>query len=84
MINIWIRSQDKTKLCRAECLSIGRNSFNEWCIYNNDIELGAYSSEEECIYILDIIQMSLKERINLTCYTKLNFVYEMPKLGDKE
>ena len=84
MINIWIRSQDKTILCKPECLNIGKNAFSKWCIYSNYIELGAYNSEEECIYVLDIIQKMLEERIDLTCYTKLNFVYEMPKLGDKE
>lgn len=84
MINIWIRSQDKTKLCKAECLSVGKNAFSEWCIYNNDIELGVYNSQEECIDILDIIKTMLKERIDLTCYTELNFVYEMPKSEGKE
>ena len=83
-MDLWIRSQDKTKLCKAECLSVGKNAFSEWCIYNNDIELGVYNSQEECIDILTNIQYRLELGCCSTNSVQFNFTINMPIKNKEE
>lgn len=74
-MDLWIRSQRRTILCKASTLRVGVNAFLEWCVFNelND-ELGAYESEERALAILDEIQN----------YFKGTPIVKFSRMGDKQ
>lgn len=58
-MDLWILSQDKHNICKATCLTVGKNCFSEWCVFNNDKELGSYEMEERAMEILNQISKLL-------------------------
>lgn len=60
-MDLWILSQDKRSMCKATFLKIGRNCFSEWCVFDNDNELGGYATEERALEVLGEIQKLLME-----------------------
>ena len=54
---MWIRSQDLYTLIKCERLSIRRCASKEHCIIGDEcIVLGAYSTQEKALRVLDWIQ----------------------------
>lgn len=58
-MDLWILSQDKHSMCKATFLKIGRNCFSEWCVFDNDNELGGYATKERALEVLGKIQKLL-------------------------
>lgn len=86
-MEIWIRTQNKSRLLYIDKISIeyfdeiiDRRFFKKdkikrhWYIYDNKkyIELGEYSSYEKALKILDMIQEFIKSRVNE------DMVFQMP------
>lgn len=60
-MDLWIRSQDKAKLCEVKSLMYYENEDNEYCIAHKESAsyiqtLGKYKSKERALEILDNIQ----------------------------
>ena len=67
---MWIRSQDKKTLVKADKLIIGYDKDEKvYEIHNVYDSLGTYKSKERAIEVLDEIQ---------SCVNNVN-IYEMPK-----
>lgn len=86
---MWIRSQDKTKLIKAEFIRISGNEIVATCSNTPATKIGEYSSQEKALKVLDMIQSQINmneefatqgEQINGTCGSirLLKFVYQMP------
>ena len=58
-MDLWILSQDKHSICKATFLKIGKNCFSEWCVFDNNNELGGYATEERTLEVLGEIQKLL-------------------------
>ena len=58
-MDLWILSQDKHSMCKATFLKIGRNCISEWCVFDNDNELGGYATKERALEVLGEIQKLL-------------------------
>lgn len=64
-MDLWILSQDKHSICKATFLKIGRNCFSEWCVFDNDKELGSYATKERALEVLGEIQKLLMNDVVL-------------------
>lgn len=60
-MELWIRSQKKTSLVKAESVTYSNNYF----VIVNGKSVGDYESEQRCIEILDEIQKILSDTILL-------------------
>ena len=90
-LELWIRSQDRERLIKAENLYISKNNKNEEDLeykisnYYQEIfaTIGVYKSKERALEILDEIQDKMRDRYILqgsSVYPTPNVVvYEMPK-----
>lgn len=58
-MDLWIRSQNRNILCKAQTLRVCISAFLKWCICNEYTELGVYESEERALEVLDEIQSKL-------------------------
>lgn len=87
---IWIRSQDRKMLMEVESLDVIEDYDSEMWEIVGEYTLGAYSSEEKAIKVLDEIQkritiISLAERdrdshmFSGQWFPRDNFVFQMPK-----
>ncbi|MGN1343780.1 MAG: hypothetical protein ACI4U3_04320 [Traorella sp.] len=80
---MWIRSQDKELLVDVNDFSIEQQYENGelsgYSIDSSDYELGTYSSKENALKVLDMIQETIKN-IEIEYHINLNsFVFEMPQ-----
>lgn len=64
-MDLWILSQDKRSMCKATFLKIGRNCISEWCVFDNDNELGGYATKERALEVLGEIQKLLMNDVVL-------------------
>ena len=64
-MDLWILSQDKRSMCKATFLKICKNCFSEWCVFDNDNELGGYATEERALEVLGEIQKLLMNDVFL-------------------
>jgi len=89
-MDLWVRSQSKTKLLKVDNLELITNQFGH-CIFassgNKEYCIGKYSSFDRTIEILDEIRMMLspklhtiftKDGLNVELLDKKYDVYEMP------
>ncbi len=90
-MELWIRSQDKTKIAKIDYVCIGiKDIFSDddlAQIWGNEvIPLGAYKTKERALEVLDEIQKLVKPKIITTSYDckckdnphdKLSFNVEM-------
>ena len=86
---MWVRSQDKRKLCKVNCCAItqfSNGSLDIWTTKDNQyIRLGQYSTEEKALKVLDQLQqkVALAELLKTLpeghVSSSLAFVYEMPQ-----
>lgn len=59
---MWIRSQDLYTLIKCERLSIRKRSSRSHCVIGNEcVVLGAYSTEEKALKVLDEIQDAIED-----------------------
>ena len=90
-MDLWIRSQDKEKLLKANDIAIEMNMIYGYFDKNTEYEhLGSYATKERALEVLDEIHQRL---INLQCIeitgadfitqqmkkNGIDCVYEMPK-----
>lgn len=66
-MELWIRSQDKTKLVKSNFLSLFLSDAN-WYIYTNTnigepFSIGKYKTKERALEVLDEIQNILRPKI---------------------
>lgn len=80
MMELWIRSQDRTSLFKADKIQLvyfdmvaSKNNYKKFFI--NGYGCGVYI-EERALEVLDDIQMTL---MNQSIPIGFSFVYEMPK-----
>lgn len=80
---MWIRSQDKTVLVKADYVTIGINEIVAACSSNSCVTIGEYSSQEKALKVLDMIQECIEHnnshqsaRIGIP-YLEYN-VFQMP------
>lgn len=90
-MELWIRSQDKTKLRKIDNIYYYYEICNEHSLYTDGIiELGTYKTKERALEVLDEIQDILDTQKSyekfahlITKDTKIiefsNVIYEMPK-----
>lgn len=55
-MDLWILSQDKHSMSKATFLKVGINCISEWCVFDNDNELGGYATKERALEVLGEIQ----------------------------
>ena len=77
-MELWIRSQDRTKLVKSSYLSLFLSD-TTWFIYTDTctgepFNIGKYSTKERALEVLDEIQNKLETLDDVSTY-----VYEMPK-----
>ena len=78
-MELWIRSQDKMKLCNAKVLSLDNDQTGIFCNSCEDsyVFVGKYKTKERALEVLDEIQCHL---VNINDSRDSYFyVYEMPK-----
>ena len=68
-MDLWIRSQDRTKLIKANEINVyqydeSAGLGNDWHIFVRDYEVGVYKSKERALEVLDTIQNILQPIIN--------------------
>ena len=76
-MELWIRSQDKRHLIKADYVSIMENNIINVASSGWDYDVAKYKSEERALEVLDEIQHKL-----ITLCDSMNrhlYVYEMPK-----
>lgn len=74
-MDLWIRSQDKTKLKKTNYLQVELDSWqNKLAIICNTDVVAVYETKERAMEILDEIETMLFENFDESC-----LVYEMPK-----
>lgn len=74
-MDLWIRSQDKTKLKKTNYLQVELDSWqNKSAIICNTDVVAVYETKERAMEILDEIETMLLENFNESC-----LVFEMPK-----
>lgn len=93
-MDLWIRSQDETKLVLVHSLGIAKSYYNDtWSIstpYGDRVveSIGSYKSKKRALEVLDEIQKSLmpiseyKQEIDNLIINYKNIetaIYEMPK-----
>ena len=90
-MELWIRSQDKTKLVKVNYVYVIENKINSFSIYGETIDsgpiIGRYETKERALEVLDEIQDELigsdfmpiekNEEVVLTCGSAR--IYEMPE-----
>ena len=77
-MELWIRSQDKEKLCKVHdlCVRDNQDENNKINYVIQDIyTMGVYSTKERALEVLDEIQ----KYVILPNIDNSNYVYEMPK-----
>lgn len=89
-MELWVRSQDKKRLCQVYNLNIlekyNSNNKVEWIIEGNIDKIGKYATKERAIEVLDEIQRKIN-LINLghdfgspmIDLDNPTYVYEMPE-----
>ena len=66
---MWIRSQDKETIIKANSFVIDVNTYGRYLIkVNNNIIVGVYTSREEAIKVLDKVQK----------FYGINGIFQMP------
>ena len=66
-MELWIRSQDKEKLVKANDIAIEMNMIYGYFDKNTEYEhLGSYATKERAIEVLDEIQNIIKEKDIIT------------------
>ena len=90
-MELWIRSQDKTRLSKINSIQYGEyqgaHYINGYCINEVDnIDLGIYATKERALEILDEIQKYIADSFSqkeisqfFGANAKSKIVYEMPK-----
>lgn len=90
-MELWVRSQDKTRLVKVCSLEYGeyneKHYINGYCVNEVDnYDLGTYKTEERALEVLDEIESILcyKRLEQYSGYSIINVennvaVYEMPK-----
>ena len=76
---MWIRSQDKTKLIKAEFIRISGNEIVATCSDIPATKIGEYSSQEKALKVLDLIEHYI-ERNNShrdSHYNRPQIVYDV-------
>lgn len=80
-MELWIRSQDKTKLVKAKNILIKfeteevlMSTYHTILIYNDDEVIGIYETKERALEVLDEIQNILIDYKEMS-----RVVYQMPK-----
>lgn len=74
-MDLWIRSQDKTKLKKTNYLQVEFDSWqNKSAIICNTDVVAVYETKERAMEILDEIETILLENFNESC-----LVFELPK-----
>ena len=89
---MWVRSQDKARLTNVEDFRILKHSNGNYDIWgNNNCNLGAYSTEEKALNVLDMIQKCIIKGNQITRvfngysmdytndYNVENIVFQMPQ-----
>lgn len=61
-MDLWIRSQDKTKLMKTNEIEICQNSNGTWW-FNIGYSMGEYNSKERALEVLDEIQNILMPKM---------------------
>lgn len=64
-MNLWIRSQDKTLLEKAEMIKVVEDDNFIGIVVNNDYVFGEYKTKERAIEILDVIQRGISINFSL-------------------
>ena len=81
-MDLWIRSQDREMLCKAECVDLMHDTAGYAKVFLNgkfpDLIVGAYENKR-ALEVLDEIQEALENRICFENYNVMNIVYEMPE-----
>lgn len=77
---MWIRTQSKLRLIKCDNIVITKGTgmlLGKYMIESNSIVLGAYSTEEKALKVLDMIE----KRINdFSCSSIVNIpVFQMPQ-----
>ena len=78
---MWIRSQDKKQLIKADDFTLFVEEGKFWicCNYSG---VGDYSTEEKAMKVLDMIQKEIRileiAKIECGCYTNYDTVFQMP------
>lgn len=88
-MELWIRSQDKTRLIKVsnvqytyrkgDLYSDVRGKHYIGTYYDNLEILGEYASKERALEVLDKIQNKINAIANMDDINFINVVYEMPK-----
>ena len=86
-MELWIRSQDKEKLVKANDIAIEMNMIYGYFDKNTEYEhLGSYATKERALEVLDEIQnfMLCNREYGYTANVYINelakcYIYEMPK-----
>ena len=76
---MWIRSQDKTLLVKADYVTIGVNEIVAACSSKSCVTIGEYSSQEKALKVLDLIEHYI-ERNNShrdSHYNRPQIVYDV-------
>ena len=64
-MGIWIRSQDKEILVECNAVVVNPSDNSDYYIYayskSDRVYLGAYSSKEKALKVLNMIEMSLED-----------------------
>ncbi len=90
-MELWIRSQDKLKLLKANNITIKfeteevlMSTYHTILIYNDDEVIGTYETQQRALEVLDEIQNYIIELDKAIIYSQTSTedysnVYEMPK-----
>lgn len=75
-MELWIRSQDKKKLCVAKFFELDNDETGIFCFNGESYSIfaGKYKTKERALEVLDEIQDQLINYGNVD-----NLIYEMPK-----
>ena len=88
-MELWIRSQDKKRLVKAEHIYYCKDEFTNCIFITGAYDLGVYKTEERALEILDEIQEHIEKQGENDLLTDKNgiitgqkyygFIYQMPK-----
>ena len=76
---MWIRSQDKENLAKANDIDIIGIKNSEVWIYVNDQRYAEYSTKEKALKVLDEIEIAIRDPLLLYCR-----VFSMPQDDEVE
>ena len=81
-MDLWIRSQDREMLCKAECVDLMHDTSGYAKVFLNgkfpDLIVGAYENKR-ALEVIAEIQEALENRICFENYNAMNIVFKMPK-----